>query len=37
MVKKVGGKMKVYFKDSIVSLAIPAKQRLKTEAKRLLY
>ena len=36
MVKKVGGKMKVYAENSIVSLAIPAKLRLKTEAKRLL-
>jgi hypothetical protein len=37
MVKKVGGKLRVYTKNAIVSLAIPAKLRLKTEAKRLLY
>lgn len=28
--------MKVYLKDSIISIVILAKQRLKTEAKRLL-
>jgi len=36
MVKKAGGKVKVYTKGSIVSLAIPSKWRLRTEAKRLL-
>jgi hypothetical protein len=37
MVKKAGGKVKIYAQKAIVSLAIPAKIRLKTEAKRLLY
>jgi hypothetical protein len=36
MVKKASGKAKVYTKDSIVSLAIPLKLRLRTEAKRIL-
>ena len=37
MVKKASGKVKIYAKNAIVSLAIPVKIRLKTEAKRLLY
>jgi hypothetical protein len=37
MVKKAGGKVKIYAEKAIVSLAIPAKIRLKIEAKRLLY
>ena len=36
MVKKAGGKVKVYTKGSIVSLAIPLKWRLRTKAKRML-
>jgi hypothetical protein len=36
IVKKAGGKVKVYTKGSIVSLGIPLKWRLQTEAKRLL-
>jgi hypothetical protein len=36
MVKKVNKKMKVFTNGSIVSLAIPAKLRLKSEARRLL-
>jgi len=36
MVKKAGGKLKVYTSGTIVSLAIPSKLRLRTEAKRLL-
>jgi hypothetical protein len=36
MVKKAGGKLKVYANGTIVSLAIPPKWRLRTEAKRLL-
>jgi hypothetical protein len=36
MVKKVRGKLRVYTKNAIVSLAILAKLQLKTEAKRLL-
>jgi hypothetical protein len=36
MVRKAGGKLKVFANGSIVSLAIPPKWRLRTEAKRLL-
>jgi hypothetical protein len=36
MVKKVNKKMKVFTNSSIVSLAIPTKLRLKSEARRLL-
>ena len=36
MVKKVNKKMKVFTNGSIVSLAIPTKLRLKSEARRLL-
>jgi hypothetical protein len=36
MVKKAGGKLKVYTNGTIVSLAIPTKWRLQTEAKRML-
>jgi hypothetical protein len=36
MVKKASGKVKIYAQKAIVSLAIPAKIWLKTEAKRLL-
>jgi pyruvate dehydrogenase complex dehydrogenase (E1) component len=36
MVKKVNKKMKIFANNSIVSLAIPFKLQLKSEAKRLL-
>jgi hypothetical protein len=36
MVKKASGKLKVYTNGTIVSLAIPTKWRLRTEAKRIL-
>jgi hypothetical protein len=36
MVKRASGKSKVYTNGTIVSLAIPPKLRLRTEAKRLL-